>query len=58
MSNGVLNFNFVKDGSVIEFNQESVSYRPLSGVMIVNAEALVFNTIDLGPQCIDARVSS
>lgn len=58
MSNGVLDFNFVKDSSVVEFNQESVSDRPLGGVMIVNAEALVFNAVDLGSQCIDARISS
>jgi hypothetical protein len=58
VSNGVLNFDFFKDRSIIEFNQEGISNGSLGGIMVINAEAFVFNAEDFGPQCIDTRVSS
>jgi hypothetical protein len=57
VTNRVFDLNFVKDSAVIELNEESVADRTLLGVMVFDAETLVFNTVHLGTEGIDTRIS-
>ena len=52
----ILDFDFVEDGAVIEFDEEGVADGALLGIVVVDAELLVFDTVDLGTECVDARV--
>ena len=56
MTNRVLDLDFIQDGAIVEFDQESVIDGTFSRVMVVNAKALVFNTGDLGTECVNAWV--
>lgn len=47
VSNGVINVNFIEDGSVLEGNGESISNEPLGAVEVVGGDLLVFNARDL-----------
>ena len=56
MSDRVLDLNFVQDGTVIQLDRNRVTDGTFSRVMVVNAKALVFNTGDLGTECVNAWV--
>ena len=56
MANGVFNLNFVEDGTILQSDGDSVANGALLGIVIVDAEAFVFNTCDLGAQFVDAWV--
>ena len=52
----VFHLNFIKNGTVVEFDKERVSNGTLFGVVVINAEALVFDAEGLGTKNVDARV--
>ena len=56
MANGVFNLNFVEDGTILQSDSDSVANGTLLGIVIVDAEAFVFNTCDLGAQFVDTRI--
>ena len=56
VSDRVLDLNFVQDGTVIQLDRNRVTDGTFSRVMVVNAKALVFNTGDLGTECVNAWV--
>ena len=58
VSDGVLDLDFVKDCAVVELDQECVTDRTLFGVVVLDAELGVFDTVDLGTECVDAGVGS
>ena len=53
----VLNLDFVKDGAIVELDQEGVTDRALLGVVVLDAELVVFDAVDLGAESVDAGVS-
>ena len=53
---GVLDLDLVEHGAVVELDEERVADGALRGVVVVDAEALVLDAEDLGPECVDARV--
>ena len=56
MPDGVLDLDLVEHGAVVELDEERVADGALRGVVVVDAEALVLDAEDLGPECVDARV--
>ena len=52
----VLDLDLVKDGAVVELNQESIADGALFGVVVLDAELGVFDAVDLGAECVDAGV--
>ena len=56
MPDGVLDFDLVEHGAVVELDEERVADGALRGVVVVDAEALVLDAEDLGPEGVDARV--
>lgn len=58
MADGVLDLDLVKDGAVVELNEESVSNGTFGGLVVLGAEAGVLDAVNLGTECIDARISS
>ena len=58
MANGVFNLNFVEDGTILQGDGDSVANGALLGIVIVDAEAFVFNACDLGAQFVDTRIRS
>ena len=54
----VLNLNFVEDGAVLELDKKRIADRALARLVVLDAESLVLNAGDLGPQLVDARVLS
>ena len=56
VTNRVLDLDLVEDGAVVELDEERVADGALRGVVVVDAEALVLDAEDLGPECVDARV--
>lgn len=56
MANGVLNLNLIKDGAIVEFNKESVANGAPLRIMILHAEAAVFNAVDLSTEGVNARI--
>ena len=56
VSYGVLNFDFIKNGAIVQLDQEGVPNRTFGGIMIFNSKALIFNAKDLGSQSIDPRI--
>jgi len=49
-------FNFVKNGSVVEFNEEGVADGSLGGVVVLYTKALLLDAVDLGTEGIDSWV--
>ena len=56
MPDGVLDFDLVEHGAVVELDEERVADGALRGVVVVDAEALVLDAEYLGAQRVDARV--
>ena len=56
MSNGVFNNDFIENCTIVQLDQKGVTNGTLLGIMIVDAEVLLFNTVDLGPEFINAWV--
>ncbi len=54
----VLDLDLVEHGTVVKSDQECVANGALSRVVVFNTEALLFDTVDLGAERVDARVSS
>ena len=57
MSNGILNFNFIQNRSVVQFDQEGVTDGSFRRFMIFYTEALLLYTVHLGTEGINAWVS-
>jgi hypothetical protein len=57
VTDGILDFDFIQNGAVVELNQQSVSDRTLVGCVVLLAEPFVFDAESLGTQRIDARIS-
>ena len=58
MANGILNLDLIEDGAVVKFNEESIADGPLLGSVVLFRESLVFHTVNLGAECVNAGVSS
>jgi len=58
MTDGVLHFHLIQLRPVIQFNRNSVSDGALFGVMILDAETLIFDAADLGAEFVDTRIGS
>lgn len=58
MANGILDLDFVKDGSIVQFHKQSISNRPLLRIMIIDAERLFLSAIQFGPKGVYTRVGS
>lgn len=56
MSDRVFDLDLLEDSSIIKLDKKSVADGPLLGIMIVHAEALLFDAVNLGTEGIDARV--
>jgi hypothetical protein len=56
VSNWVLDFDFVKYRAIVQLDEQRISNRAFFRVMVLNAEALVLDTMDLGTKCVDAWV--
>jgi hypothetical protein len=56
VSNGIFDLNLFEDGAIVKLNKKGVANGPLLRVMIVNAEALVFNTVGLSTKSINTWV--
>ena len=54
--NRILDLDLVKYGTVIQLDEQRISDRAFFGVVVVHAEALILDTMDLGTKCVDARV--
>ena len=57
MSDGVLNGDLVEDGTIVQFDGNSVSDRPPLGVVVLGGEGFVLDTSDLGTESVNSRVS-
>ena len=58
MTDGVLDFDLVEHGAVVELDEERVADGALLGVVVVDAELLVLDTVDLGAECVNAGIGS
>lgn len=56
MSNGILDFDFLKYCSIIEFDEKGIRNRPFRRVVIVNAVRPLLNTVYLRTKSVDARI--
>lgn len=56
VSNWILDFDFVKYRAIVQLDEQRISNRAFFRVMVLNAEALVLDTMNLGTKCIDAWV--
>jgi hypothetical protein len=57
VANRVLDLDLVKYRAVVQLDEQRVSDRAFFRVVVVHAEALILDTMDLGTKCVDARVS-
>jgi len=57
VAHGIFNLNFIQDSTVVKFDEESITDRTLLRVVIVDAEAFVFDAMNLGTEDINTRVS-
>ena len=55
--NRVLDLDLVKYRTIIQLDEQRISDRAFFRVVVVHAEALIFDTMNLGTKCVDARVS-
>ena len=58
VSDRVFDLNLVENSPIVKFYQEGITDGALGGVVIVNTEALVFHTVDLGAESVDPWVGS
>jgi hypothetical protein len=55
--NWVLDLDLVKYSAIVQLNEQRISDRAFFRVMVLNTEAFVLDTINLGTKCVDAWVS-
>jgi len=53
----VFNLNLIKHSPIIQLDEQCIADRALFWVVVLNAEAVVLDAVDLGTECIDACVS-
>jgi len=53
----VFNLDLIKHGPIIQLDEQCIADRALFWVVVLNAEAVVLDAVDLGTECIDAWVS-
>lgn len=58
VSHGILDFDFIQLCAIVQLDSDGISDRPFFRVMVLGAEALVFNTANLGTEFVNARISS
>jgi hypothetical protein len=58
MTDGVLHLYLIQLGPVIQLNRDSISDGALFGIMILDAETLVFDAAYLSTEFIDTRIGS
>jgi hypothetical protein len=56
VSNWVLDLDLVKYRAIVQLDEQRISDRASFRVVVINTEALVLDTMNLGTKCIDARV--
>lgn len=54
--NGVFHLDLIKNHPVVQLNQECIPDRTLLGIVVVDAEPLLLNAVNLGTESIDASV--
>lgn len=57
MADGVFDLDLVEDGPIIKFNKEGIANGALLWIVVLYTESAVFNTVDLGAEGINARIS-
>ena len=57
VSDGIFNHNLVQYGTVVEFDQERITDGTLGALVVLDGKRLVFDTVNLGAQGIDAGIS-
>lgn len=57
MPNWVFNLDLIKNGPISQLDEQCISDRALFRIVVLNAEAVVLDAVDLGTECIDAWVS-
>jgi hypothetical protein len=55
--NGVLDLDLVKHRTVVQLDEQRISDRAFFRVVVVHAEALILDAMNLGAKRVDARVS-
>ena len=58
VANGVFDFNFIKNGSVVQLNEEGVADGSLGGVVVLDTETLLLDAVNLGTEGINSWVCS
>jgi hypothetical protein len=58
VANGVLDFNLIKNGSVVQLNKEGVADGSLGGVVVLDAETLLLDAVNLGTKGVNSWVCS
>lgn len=56
VSNRVLDGDLVEDGTIVQFDGNSVSDGPLLRVVVLGGEGFVLDTSDLGTESVNSRV--
>ena len=56
VSDGVFDFHLIKSSAIVEFDTNCIADGAFRRFMVVNAEAFVLYTINLGAEYIDTRV--
>jgi hypothetical protein len=56
--NWVLNFDLVKNSAIVQLDEQCISDRAFVRCMILRAEVLVLDAMNLSTKCIDTRVGS
>lgn len=52
----VLDLDLVEHRTVLQLDEQRISDRAFFRVVVVDAEILILDTMDLGTKCVDARV--
>ena len=58
VTNRVLDLDLVQNSAIVELDEKRVADGALGRLVVLDAESLVLNAGDLGPQLVDARVLS
>jgi hypothetical protein len=56
VSNWVLNLDLIKQGTIVQLDEERISDRALLRIVILNTEALVLDAMNLSTERVDAWV--
>ena len=57
VSNWVLHLDLVKCGTIVQFDKQRISDRAFFWMVVLVAEALVLDAMNLGTECVDAWIS-